>query len=117
MGIRRGGVSWGLSADAALSGKRYWSAWIKCLPNISLRLTQPFKFLFSKDFNDFLSSFILPFTVNSFYSGHCIGTTRTENYREIMHQNSFQCALIHKSLTKAKVNDCCWISIYYSLRT
>ena len=44
---------------------------LKCLPNISLRLTQPFKFLFSKDFNDFLSSFILPFTVNSFYSGHC----------------------------------------------
>ena len=101
MGDGRGGVGWGWSADAALSGKRYWSAWIKCLPNITRKLIQPFKFLFSKDFHDFLSSFILPFTVNSFYT---VGTTRTENYREIMHQNSFQCALIHKSLTKAKVS-------------
>ena len=101
----RGGVGWGWSADAALSGKRYWSAWIKCLPNITRKLIQPFKFLFSKDFHDFLSSFILPFTINSFYSGHCRDYhERTENYREMMHQNSFQCALIHKSLTKAKVS-------------
>ena len=71
MGGGRGGVGLGLSADVALSGKCYWSAWIKCLPNKTLKLTQPFKFLFSKDFHDFLSSFILPFTVNSFYGGHC----------------------------------------------
>ena len=30
MGDGRGGVGWGLSADEALSGKRYWSAWVKC---------------------------------------------------------------------------------------
>ena len=71
MGDGRGGVGWGLSADAALSGKRYWSAWVKCLPSIALKLTQPFKFLFSNDFHDFLPSFILFFSVNSFYSGHC----------------------------------------------
>ena len=28
--------------------------YVKCLPSVTLRLTQPFKFLFIKDFHDFL---------------------------------------------------------------
>ena len=28
--------------------------YVKCLPNVTLKLTQPFKLLFSKDFHDFL---------------------------------------------------------------
>ena len=49
-GGREGG--WG-SADAALSGESYWSAWVGCFL-ISFTLSQPCECLFSEGLYDFL---------------------------------------------------------------